>query len=76
MRTKTPVPLIGRRLEKEKILDNGMVLPKGMDVDINITAVHNDEEEWEEPEKFNPDRFDKSKKRHPYAFIPFSAGPR
>ena len=53
-------------------------IPKGTNCSIFVPAIHRDERYYPEPEKFDPDRFlaDNSKDRHPYAFIPFSAGRR
>jgi cytochrome P450 len=65
---------------KVSIRSTGKVvyLPEGMNTAIFPSLVHRCPDHWEEPEKFIPERFlpENSKGRHPYAHIPFSAGPR
>ncbi|KAL6446209.1 hypothetical protein ACFW04_001080 [Cataglyphis niger] len=71
------VPLISRQLtENVKIGDH--MLPKDTTVLLGISLMHRNPEVWSEPKKFDPDRFlpDNSKHRNPYAYVPFSAGPR
>lgn len=52
--------------------------PKGTTVGISAIGLHRNPEVWPAPLEFNPDRFlpENSQGRHPYAFVPFSAGPR
>jgi len=58
-------------------LDN-YTLPKGNTVTMAINLTHRNPTVWPDPMKFDPDRFlpENSKNRNPYAYVPFSAGPR
>lgn len=53
-------------------------IPAQTNISIIPYLIHRNTKIYPDPEKFNPDRFlpDAAKERHPYAFIPFSAGYR
>ncbi|KAF7993883.1 hypothetical protein HCN44_011152 [Aphidius gifuensis] len=68
---------IGRYITEDVQLDK-YTIPKGCNVMIHINQIHVDPKLWNDPKKFDPDRFlvEKTAKHHPFAYIPFSAGPR
>nr|XP_015833599.1 PREDICTED: cytochrome P450-like protein isoform X1 [Tribolium castaneum] len=75
LRLYTPVPLYGRQIDKNVEFE-GMLIPKGVNVVIFNHGVHMNPEFYPNPEKFDPNRFESMEDKHPFAFIPFSAGPR
>ncbi|KAK0401269.1 hypothetical protein QR680_015677 [Steinernema hermaphroditum] len=77
MRLFPPVPSVQRTLRNEFVI-GGKTLPKGCDVVINAVAIHRNPHVYENPDSYDPDRFlpENASKRHPYDYIPFSAGPR
>lgn len=77
MRLYPPVPTYARKVDEDFIID-GYKLTKGAIVHIFVSSLHNNETSFPEPEKFIPERFlpENSSGRHPYAYLPFSAGQR
>ncbi|KAK3084486.1 hypothetical protein FSP39_014278 [Pinctada imbricata] len=75
MRMYTPVPVIARKTSQPHVLD-GIEIPEGTYVDINIYHMHHHPDVWEDPWVFRPERFLENTEKDPYSFIPFAAGPR
>ncbi|CAF3681752.1 unnamed protein product [Rotaria sp. Silwood1] len=77
LRLLPSVPIIGREIQ-ETFQYNGKTFVKGTTAIIFIYEIHRDPQHFPEPDKFDPDRFlpELVQQRHPYAYIPFSAGSR
>ncbi|CAG4978424.1 unnamed protein product [Parnassius apollo] len=77
LRLYPPVPFISRHINEEVQLSNYTV-PAGTYCHIHIYDLHRSEKLFPNPSVFDPDRFlpENMGKRHSYAYIPFSAGPR
>lgn len=77
LRLYPSVPLIARRLSQPIRLQN-VLLPTGSNVLIFPYATHRIDKIYPNPEIFDPNRFSHqaTSALHPFAYIPFSAGPR
>jgi cytochrome P450 len=77
LRIYPSVPIISRDLEEDfQVGDYN--LPAGTTVGVVPIGIHRDPKVFPDPLKFDPDRFklENSTGRNPYAYVPFSAGPR
>ncbi|XP_071042776.1 cytochrome P450 4V2-like [Parasteatoda tepidariorum] len=77
LRLHTSVPFVARGVEENfKVLD--YEIEKGSLCLICPFILHRDPKSFPDPEKFDPKRFlpENVIGRHPFAFVPFSAGPR
>ncbi|KAJ9577305.1 hypothetical protein L9F63_006144, partial [Diploptera punctata] len=77
LRLYPSVPMIARKLNTDTQI-GGYDLPAGCSIAMHIYYVHRNPDQFPNPEKFDPDNFlpERVVHRHPYAYIPFSAGPR
>jgi len=79
MRIHPSAPLFSRDIEEDVIIDS-VLYPKSSSIGLCILAMQRDAKYWEEPLKFKPERFlelsGPAAACSPYAFVPFSAGPR
>ncbi|KAK5646123.1 hypothetical protein RI129_004587 [Pyrocoelia pectoralis] len=78
LRLYPSVPSITRKTDYDIVTSTGYLIPKDTIVIIHIYALHHNPKFYPNPEKFDPDRFlpENTKGRHPFSYIPFSAGPR
>lgn len=77
LRMYPPAWIVGRKaLEDDEVI--GFKIKKGYNVIISTYVIHRHPEFWEQPDKFDPDRFlpERSNNRHKYAYFPFGGGPR
>ena len=77
LRLYPPFWMIDREAQKADEF-NGMKIPKGTTIVAYIYGAHQNEEYWDNPEKFDPSRFTKEsiKNNHPFTHIPYGGGPR
>ena len=76
---KYPVlPRLERRLSADDYDLGGVQLERDTLVEISTVAVHYDEKNYENPLKYDPERFmpENKKNLNPYAYLPFGIGPR
>ena len=62
----------------EYFIDDGHILPQGAGLVLCTLAMHRNEQNYTNPLKFDPDRWDPDEvaKRKPYSYLPFSGGTR
>ncbi|GCE31001.1 cytochrome P450 [Dictyobacter alpinus] len=78
MRLYPAAPIMGMRKVTDQTTLNTYQLQSGALITVNIYNIHRHPKFWDNPETFDPDRFspERSKGRHPLAYMPFGAGPR
>lgn len=79
MRVLAPAPQVARENTQDIQLSNGIVVPAGTQIIINMFALHRRKDIWgPDADMFNPENFLPSNMegKHPYAYIPFTKGIR
>jgi len=77
MRKYPPAWILDRVVLEDDVID-GVPVNKGDLVGMYVYGTHHNPNFWDNPAKFDPDRFtlENKKKMAPYAYFPFGGGPR
>lgn len=75
MRLYPPAWILAREVKTEDQV-TGHRVDGGAQLLLSLREIHRHPDLWRDPDKFLPERFLQPAERHPFAFIPFSAGPR
>ncbi|XP_053697185.1 probable cytochrome P450 313a4 [Sabethes cyaneus] len=79
MRLFPVAPIVGRTASSDIKLDDHSTIPSNATILCGLYQLHRDPQIWgSDAEVFNPDNFlpENCAQRHPYAYLPFSGGPR
>ncbi|CAF4781552.1 unnamed protein product [Pieris macdunnoughi] len=78
MRKYPPVAYLDRICNKRYMLNDDVVIEKGTPVFVNVLAIHYDEKNFPEPNKWKPERFTSASDSDnvQFTFMPFGEGPR
>lgn len=77
MRLFPPAWIVARQAAKDDVI-GGYHIPKNSYVVLSSYVTHRNRQQWQNPEGFDPDRFEDAAEasRHKYAYFPFGGGPR
>ena len=76
LRLNPPVPTLAREALRDTEVD-GHYIPKGTFVLVNPSAVHHNPRVWNQPYRFDPERFAPDRREdkvHRFAWMPFGGG--
>ncbi|XP_052902904.1 probable cytochrome P450 4d14 [Anopheles moucheti] len=73
LRLNPSVPMIGRLSAGDMVID-GVTIPAGTEVMLNIYVMQNDPDYYPDPDQFRPERF--VEEPQPFTYLPFSIGIR
>jgi len=76
LRIFPPTAVMNLRKLSKPIKIGSFIVPKDTLCIVNIWQIHHNPKYWKNPSKYDPDRFLNGEKRHPFSWIPFSAGNR
>ncbi|XP_046916561.1 cytochrome P450 4c3 [Dermatophagoides farinae] len=81
LRIYPSVPVILRYTHQDTEIEPGRIIPKGTSVALVLYMIQRDPKYFQQPERYIPGRFIEDSEHYcgrmnPFAFVPFSAGPR